>query len=59
MVHHVHDEIITEVDDDDELDRLVRRELQDGMREGMEKFVTKMPVKVEPESGDSWGTAKS
>jgi DNA polymerase I-like protein with 3'-5' exonuclease and polymerase domains len=59
MVHHVHDEIMTEIDDNDELDRLVRRELQEGMREGMARYVTKVPVKVEPESGDSWGTAKS
>jgi DNA polymerase-1 len=58
MVHHVHDEIMTEIDDNDELDRLVRRELREGMQEGMAKFVTKVPVKVEPESGPSWGEAK-
>ena len=59
MVHHVHDEILTEIDDNDELDRLVRRALQDGMREGMACYVTKVPVKVVPESGPSWGEAKA
>jgi len=59
MIHHVHDEILTEIDDDDELDLLVRRELSDGMCEGMARYVTKLPVKVEPESGASWGEAKT
>lgn len=59
MVHHVHDEIILDTEDNAEVDFLARRELCEGMREGMEQFVTKVPVKVEPESGDSWGTAKT
>lgn len=59
MVHHVHDEIILDTEDNDEVDYLARRELCEGMREGMEKFVNVVPVDVEPESGDSWGTAKA
>ena len=59
MCHHVHDEIILDTEDDSEVDYLARRELCAGMEEGMAQFVTKVPVKVEPESGDSWGTAKS
>jgi DNA polymerase-1 len=59
MIHHVHDEIILETDDDPEVIRDSRRILVEGMREGMEQFVTRVPVKVEPEDGDSWGTAKA
>lgn len=58
MVHHVHDEIILDTADNAEVDFLARRELCAGMEEGMAQFLTKTPVKVEPESGDSWGTAK-
>jgi DNA polymerase-1 len=58
MVHHVHDEIILDTEDSAEVDFLARRELCAGMEEGMAQFLTKTPVKVEPESGDSWGTAK-
>lgn len=58
MIHHVHDEIVLEVEDDPEMDRLAKQELCEGMQAGMERFVKSVPVKVEPESGESWGDAK-
>jgi DNA polymerase I-like protein with 3'-5' exonuclease and polymerase domains len=58
MVHHVHDEIILQTKDDDEVDREARKILVDGMVAGMAPILTKVPIKVEPESGPSWGAAK-
>lgn len=54
MVHHVHDEIVTEHETNEELARLARIEVEDGMREAMEEFVKSVPVKVEGATGDSW-----
>ena len=54
IVHHVHDEILTEADDDHEMIRAVEIELSEGMKEGMEKFVKRVPVVVDPANGYSW-----
>jgi DNA polymerase I-like protein with 3'-5' exonuclease and polymerase domains len=58
IVNHVHDEIILEIDDDDELDREARKLLEDGMKEGMSPFLTRVPVAVDANSGYSWADAK-
>lgn len=58
MVHHVHDEIILDTKDSDEIDREARKILIEGMVAGMAPILTKVPIKVEPESGPSWGAAK-
>jgi DNA polymerase-1 len=55
MINHIHDEIITEIDDDDDLDREVDKELKEGMHEGMAQFLQTVPVVVETKSGSSWG----
>lgn len=54
MIHHVHDEIITQTPNDPEIIEIVERELADGMREGIAQFMKKVPVVVEAESGGSW-----
>lgn len=54
IVHHVHDEIILEADDDHEMVADTERLLHDGMKEGMEKFVKTVPVVVDPSNGRSW-----
>jgi DNA polymerase I-like protein with 3'-5' exonuclease and polymerase domains len=54
MVHHVHDEIITETPDESELVDLVKKDLSEGMHDGVIQFMRKVPVKVEAESGFSW-----
>jgi DNA polymerase-1 len=54
IAHHVHDEIITEADDDHEMITEVETILHDGMKEGMEKFVRRVPVVVDPSNGKSW-----
>lgn len=54
IAHHVHDEIIAEVNDDSSMIAEVERILHDGMKEGMEKFVRRVPVVVDPSNGKSW-----
>lgn len=54
MVHHVHDEIVSEHEDNEELARLVRHEKEEGMKEAMSTFIKKVPVKVEAHTGESW-----
>ena len=54
LAHHVHDEVVAEHEENEELAGLVRHELADAMRESMEEFVRSVPVKVEPSTGDSW-----
>jgi DNA polymerase-1 len=58
LVHHVHDEIIVEADNDPELIALVKKDLHDGMMEGMTSLVRNVPVKVDPSHGASWAEAK-
>ena len=54
LVHHVHDEIITETDDDAEMIAETKRQLHDGMYEGMVPFLTKVPIGVDPADGANW-----
>lgn len=54
MIHHVHDEIITETPDDDEIGRVVEKDLSEGMHDGMAQFMKKVPVVAEAASGYSW-----
>lgn len=54
MVHHVHDEIITQTPDDEELIKLVEIELEAGMQDGISRFMKRVPVLVEPDSGYTW-----
>lgn len=54
LVHHVHDEIISEHDDDPELERLVQKHQSEAMVEAAEQFIKKVPCKAEPASGYSW-----
>ena len=58
IVHHVHDELGAECDNDEELVIEVKKELQAGMKEAMEVYLKKVPVKVDPDSGKTWGDAK-
>lgn len=54
MVHHVHDEIVSEHERNPELAALVRKEQSEGMEEAMSEFVRSVPVKVEPSTGHNW-----
>jgi hypothetical protein len=54
IAHHVHDEIILESDDDHGMIAESETLLHDGMKEGMEKFVKRVPVVVDPSNGRSW-----
>jgi DNA polymerase-1 len=58
MAHHVHDEIILEADDDQEMREAAEKELHDGMYEGMARFLRKVPTVVEPSHGPTWADAK-
>jgi len=54
MVHMVHDEIVTEVDDDPELIDAVKKDVAEAMVSGIQPFLPDVPVVVEPDVGDSW-----
>ena len=54
MVHHVHDEIITECKDDPDFVAAVKRELPAGMIEGIQPMLKRVPVDAEPGVGKSW-----
>jgi len=54
IVHHVHDEIILEADDDHEMIAKSENILHDGMKEGMEQLMKRVPTEVEPSNGASW-----
>lgn len=58
IVHHVHDEIILEVDDHPDMIATTEKLLHDGMKQGMEKFMKRVPTKVDPSHGPSWAAAK-
>lgn len=58
IVHHVHDEILVECENDPELVHEVETELQAGMKESMEEDLKRVPVKVDPSHGATWGEAK-
>lgn len=54
MIHMVHDEIIIEADDDPELVLAVKKDLEEGMIEGMQPLLRKVPVVVEGGVGATW-----
>lgn len=54
IVHTVHDELVLEAPDDEEILKAATHDLEEGMKEGMLPFVTKMPVVVEGSYGPSW-----
>lgn len=58
ITHHVHDEILLEGPKDPEVVKVAEKELHDGMYEGMAKFLTKVPVVVEPSHGPTWADVK-
>jgi DNA polymerase-1 len=58
LVHHVHDEIILECDDDPELIKTVKQDLEESMIEGMSPFLTKVPIVVDASHGKTWADAK-
>lgn len=55
MIHHVHDEIITQTPDDEEISNAVEKDLCEGMHQGTSRYIQRVPVVVEAEQGDSWG----
>jgi DNA polymerase-1 len=57
MVHMVHDEIITEVDEDPELAAAVKKDLEEGMVEAIQPMLKRVPVVVESRVGKSWAEA--
>lgn len=57
-VHHVHDEIILEADDDPELIVQAKKDLELAMRKGMAPFLERVPIKVDAAHGSSWAEAK-
>lgn len=58
IVHHVHDEILVECNDNPEEIRAVKGILETGMKTSMEKMLKKVPVEVEATSGESWADLK-
>lgn len=54
IIHHVHDEIITEARDDPEVLRIAAEQVQAGMQEAMEDLLKSVPVEVEPATGPNW-----
>lgn len=54
IVHIVHDEIILEVDDNPECIAAAKALLQESMQKGMQKFLKKVPVVVDPSDGPTW-----
>lgn len=55
MVNHVHDEIAVEAEPDADLLQQVDVDVKQGMIDGMQVFLKKVPVVVEGHFGDSWG----
>ena len=54
ITHHVHDEIITECEDDPELIPAVKNDVQEGMKEAMGVLIPDIPIDVEGGVGTSW-----
>lgn len=59
IIHHVHDEIILQVDNDPEIIAAAKAELNAAMHKGMEPFLKTVPCEVEASVGPSWGEAKA
>jgi DNA polymerase I-like protein with 3'-5' exonuclease and polymerase domains len=58
LVHHVHDELIVECDDDPDMIASVKRDLEEGMIEGMSPFLKRVPIVVDAHHGPNWAAAK-
>lgn len=58
IVHHVHDEIIVEADDDTEVITIVKAQLQAGMFESLQGMLKTVPAKVDAKEGDTWADVK-
>ena len=54
IVHHVHDEIITEALDKDGLPQRVKHELEAGMVEGIQPLLPHVPAAAEGSIGKTW-----
>lgn len=54
LSHHVHDEVILDIDDNPELDKLAQETLSAAMIKGMQPYLKKVPVEAEASSGLSW-----
>lgn len=54
LVHHVHDEILTESVDDPEITKAASLALQEEMCRAFERFIHKVPAVVDPHVGRSW-----
>lgn len=54
IAHMVHDEIVVDSKDDPDLLESVKKDLEEGMKEGVAPFLKKVPVEVEGGIGDSW-----
>lgn len=54
LIHHVHDELVSECQDDKELIEQVKHEQEEGMKEGMKPFLPRVPVDVEASAGYTW-----
>jgi DNA polymerase-1 len=53
-VHHVHDELVTEAQEDPDFVVAVTREQEEGMREGMRPLLPRVPIELESGTGSSW-----
>jgi DNA polymerase-1 len=58
LIHHVHDEILLEVDNDPELILQVKKDLELAMTAGMSPFLKRVPIVVDAHEGPSWDEAK-
>jgi len=54
MVHMVHDEIVVECDDDEELVAQVKLEVEQAMIEGIQPMMRSVPCVAEGDTGRSW-----
>ncbi len=54
MIAMVHDEIVAECKDDPELIKAVDNDIEEGMREGMENVIRKVPVITEGGAANTW-----
>ncbi len=58
IVHHVHDEILVEADDDTEVLDLTAKELESGMKESLATLLKNVPVEVDASAGSNWAEVK-
>lgn len=53
-VHHVHDELVSESNDDKDLVAAATHEQEEGMKEGMRPLLPRVPVELESGVGPTW-----